>query len=181
MSTRAQICQTLLAGLEFGGVTASGYVAYFVTAGTGPSIASLKTIYLDEGKASPAANPYTLDADGRAVLYLDGSYDVVIKTAVGGAVKATWQVRLVPDILAGMNVDSRDATAGDVNVAIVAANDAAAAVQYIGKSLLDVSGNKVIVTPASGTIDGLATYEMGNSGEYKLLIPVAADNNYSVK
>lgn len=181
MSTKAQVFQTLLAGLAFEGVPASGYVAYFVTSGTGPSIATLKSIYLDENKSTPAANPYTLDSDGRAELYLDGAYDVVIKTAVGGTVKALWNVRVNVDVLAGLNVDRRDASAGNVPVSIVAANDAAATVLCIGKKLTDTSANSVVITPATGTIGGLASWSVSNGGEYALLIPIPADNDYLVK
>lgn len=181
MSTKAQAFQTLLSGLSFDGVPASGYVVYFVTSGTGPSIASLKSIYLDENKSTPAANPYTLDADGRAEIYLDGVYDIVVKPAVGGTVKALWNVRVNVDVLAGLNVDRRDATAGDVNIAVVAANDASATTLCIGKTLTDTSANSVIITPASGTIGGLASWPINNSGEYALLIPIPADNDYLVK
>ena len=182
MSTKAQIFQTLLAGLNFSGNPAPGYAAYFVNPGTGPAVNSLKSIYLDSNKTTPAANPYTLDSDGRAELFLDGNYDVVIKTAVGGAVKAVWEnVAVAPDVLTGLNVDRRDATAGDVNVSVVAANDPDAIVRVIGKSNSDVSANNVIITPAAGTISGLASWSISTTGTYALLIPIPADNDYLVK
>lgn len=182
MSTKAQIFQTLLAGLYFGGVPASGYVAYFVTPGTAPAITSLKTIYLDSNKTTPAANPYTLDSDGRAELFLDGNYDVIIKTAVGGTVKATWEnVLVATDVLSGLNVDARDATAGDVNVSVVAANDPDAVVRTIGKRISDVSANSVIITPTGGTISGLASWPINTSGTYIQITPIPADNDYLVK
>lgn len=182
MSNKAQAFNVLLAGIDFGAVPASGYVVYFVTAGTGPSIASLKTIWLDINKAQTASNPYTLDADGRAELYLDGIYDIIVKTAVGGTIVAAWEsVNTQVDVLSGLNVDRRDASSGDVAVSIVAANNANATVLCIGKILTDVSANAVTITPASGTIGGLASWSITNSGEYALLIPIAADNDYLVK
>lgn len=183
MSAKAQVFQTLLAGLSYSGVTASGYVVYFVDAGTAPSIASLKTIYLDQNKAQTAANPYTLDANGRAELYLDGIYDVIVMDAVGGTVKDTWlSVQTsFPTALESITVDRRNAGSGTVNVSIVAANDATATVLYIGKALADTSANSVVITPTTGTIGGLPQWTISNAGEYALLIPVATDNDYSVK
>ena len=64
--------------------SASGSLAggkvYFYAAGT----STPKDVYLDINKTPPAAaNPYTLDANGTAQLYGDGTYRVVIKTAAG--------------------------------------------------------------------------------------------------
>jgi hypothetical protein len=181
MSTKAQIFQALLAGLRFDGVTASSYVVYFVPAGSAPSINTLQGIWLDANKTTPADNPYSLDANGQAELYLDGNYDVIIKTEVGGVVKATWNVQLTSDGLSTFNVDSRDASAGDVNVSVVAANDPDAVVVTIGKTKSDNSANFVIITPASGTIGGQATWSIGVGGEYAMLIPIPEENDYLVK
>lgn len=182
MSTKAQIFQALLSGLSFGGVVANGYKVYFCTPGTAPAITSLKTIYLDAGKTTTAANPYTLDSDGRAELFLDGNYDVVVKTAVGGTVKASWEnVAIAPDALTSFNVDVRSTAAGDVNIAVLAGNDADAYVRCIRKSVSDTDANYVILTPAAGTIMGLPEWRFNVAGESAWLIPIAADNDYLVK
>ena len=55
----------------------SGGQVYFYDAGT----TNAKTIYSDHTLATPAANPYTLDSDGTALLYGNGLYRIVIKTA----------------------------------------------------------------------------------------------------
>ncbi len=44
---------------------------------------TLKTIWLDRGKATTAANPYTLDSNGTAQLFGDGVYRILIKTSDG--------------------------------------------------------------------------------------------------
>jgi len=60
------------------GSLANGKV-YFYSAGT----TTPKTVYLNIGCTDNAANPYTLDANGTAHLYGNGTYRVVIKTSVG--------------------------------------------------------------------------------------------------
>ena len=79
MATNAQSIQFLLSqvrraagSLEDGTVTA-------YAAGT----SNLKTIWLDRGKQTVAANPYTLDANGTAQLFGDGLYRFVIKSDSG--------------------------------------------------------------------------------------------------
>jgi len=57
----------------------AGGSVYFYSAGTTTS----KDVYLDINKVAAAANPYTLDANGTALLYGDGTYRIVIKTSAG--------------------------------------------------------------------------------------------------
>ena len=61
-----------------GGSLAGGHV-HFYSAGTTTN----KTVWTDYAKTTPAANPYTLDANGTALLYGDGIYRIVIHTATG--------------------------------------------------------------------------------------------------
>jgi hypothetical protein len=89
---KAMSFQTLLSGLRFDGVTANGYKVHFYTPGT----TTAKAVYIDRNKATQAANPYTLNTDGRAELFGDGLYDVVIKTPAG-AIKATWENVMLRD------------------------------------------------------------------------------------
>lgn len=56
------------------GSLAGGYAHFYEVGGTTP-----KAIWLDRDKATPAANPYQLDANGTAQLYGDGLYRIVIK------------------------------------------------------------------------------------------------------
>jgi hypothetical protein len=90
------VLATLISSLAFGATTAvqiefllsqvrsatgslAGGHVHFYSAGTTTN----KAVYLDINKASTAANPYTLDANGTALLYGDGTYRVVIQTAAG--------------------------------------------------------------------------------------------------
>ena len=63
------------------GSLAGGTITFYASGMTTP-----KTIWLDRSKASAAANPYTLDADGTAQLYAEGSYKIVIKNAAGATI-----------------------------------------------------------------------------------------------
>lgn len=55
-------------------------------AAAGDATSTPITIWLDRNKATPAANPYTLDANGTAQLYADGLIKVVLKNAAGTTV-----------------------------------------------------------------------------------------------
>jgi len=70
----------LLSQVRASGVALSGGKAYFYVAG---ATTTLKTIWTDRDKTTPAANPYTLDANATAQLYGDGVYRVVIKDSAG--------------------------------------------------------------------------------------------------
>ncbi len=63
------------------GSLAGGTITFYAAGTT-----DLKTIWLDRDKASEAANPYTLDANGTAHLYADGIYKVVIKNSAGSTI-----------------------------------------------------------------------------------------------
>lgn len=63
------------------GSLAGGTVTFYAAGTT-----TLKTIWLDRAKATPAANPYTLDANGTAQLYASGIYKIVIKNAAGSTI-----------------------------------------------------------------------------------------------
>jgi len=86
MAIYGQIFDALLTSQRAGGTTLSGGKAYFYSPGT----TTLKTVYADRSKATPAANPYTLSSDGTAMLYGDGLYDIKITTA-GDVQKYLWE------------------------------------------------------------------------------------------
>jgi hypothetical protein len=72
------------------GSLAGGKVYFFSAGGSTP-----KDVYLDINKTAPAAaNPYTLDANGTALLYGDGLYRIVINTAAGATVFDRDNIRL---------------------------------------------------------------------------------------
>lgn len=81
----AKVFDALLTSQRSAGVTLSGGKAYFYVPGTD----TLKTVYSSRSKTI-AANPYTLSADGTAMLYGDGLYDVKI-TNSAGVQKYLWE------------------------------------------------------------------------------------------
>lgn len=83
MATKAKQIDFLLSQVRNSVGSLNGGTITFYNAGAGTT---LKTIWLDRDKATPAANPYTLDADGTAHLYADGSYKVLIKNAAGSLI-----------------------------------------------------------------------------------------------
>jgi hypothetical protein len=67
----------LAAGLEKDGSTCSGCKVYTYEAGT----TTAKTAWTDREKTTPATNPVVLDSEGRAELFADGVYKMVVKTS----------------------------------------------------------------------------------------------------
>ncbi len=87
----------LLSQVRYASGTLAGGKAYFYEAGTTTN----KAVYTDIGLTTPAANPYTLDANGTALLYGNGTYRVVIKTSALATVYDRDNVRF-EDILGGI-------------------------------------------------------------------------------
>lgn len=75
----AQSIQFLLSQVRTTAGPLAGGKVYFYSAGT----ATLKTVWLNRGKTTVAANPYTLDSNATAQLYGDGIYRIVIKDSAG--------------------------------------------------------------------------------------------------
>ena len=75
----AQSIQFLLSQVRTSATSLVGGQVYFYSAGT----TTPQTVWLDRAKTTPAANPYTLDANGTAQLYGDGLYRAVIKDSAG--------------------------------------------------------------------------------------------------
>lgn len=79
---------------------ANGTVSFYA-AGTN----SFKPVWTDNLKTSEAANPYTLDSRGAAVLYGDGNYKIVLKN-VNNVVIATWDNVFIGDDISGIDLSS---------------------------------------------------------------------------
>jgi hypothetical protein len=86
MATKAQIFFPALSGLRFDGAALALGLVYFYEPGTTTD----RAVYINRNKSSTAANPYTLDANGQAEIFLDGIYDILVKTAAG-VTKASWE------------------------------------------------------------------------------------------
>lgn len=76
-ATKAQSVGFLLSQVRNASGSLAGGKVYFYEAGT----STLKNVWLDRGKQTPAANPYTLDSNGTAAVFCDGLYRIVIKTS----------------------------------------------------------------------------------------------------
>jgi hypothetical protein len=137
--------------------TASGPLpagkVYFYSPGT----LTLKNVWLDKSQTTLAANPYTLDSNGTALLYGAGGYRVIVKNAAGvtqydrsyiGAAGEDGTLQVV------------DATAGNQTVLLPAGGAV-----FITKT--DATANTVTVQPGTGgqTIAGFADYVLYLQGE----------------
>lgn len=78
--------------------------------------------------------------------------------------------------LPAMAAHLQDATAGQVYVDVVAANDPAAKLVIVGKT--DDSANAVTLRPAAGTAGGLAEWDIEEQGVVAMFVPHATTNNY---
>ena len=77
----AKIVEMFLAGIqEAGSPLASGTVTHYEPGVVTPSV---DKVYTDKDKTTPAANPFTLDSNGRATIYVDGMVKWLIKRADG--------------------------------------------------------------------------------------------------
>lgn len=87
----AQIFETLLTSQRASGVTLASGKVYFWYPGT----TNAKPIYANRGMTTVAANPYTLSANGTAMLYGSGLYDVALYTAANVQVTLWEDVSLI--------------------------------------------------------------------------------------
>lgn len=110
MATTATIVDFLLTQQRDSSTSLAGGTVTFYSAGT----TSLKTIWTDSIKASEAANPYTLDARGAAVLYGDGNYKVVLKDSDGTTI-ATWDNVYIGSDLSSIDLSAVIAAASFTN------------------------------------------------------------------
>ncbi len=79
--SRATQVELLMAGLtDTSGEPLDGGLVYSYEGGTNTP----KTLYTKQDKTATATNPVVLDANGRALLFGDGGYKLVIKTSAGG-------------------------------------------------------------------------------------------------
>lgn len=90
---KAQQVEFLLSQVRNTTGSLAGGTVTFYAAGT----TTLKTVWSDRDKATPASNPYTLDANGTAQVYADGLYKVLIKNAAGTTVYTRDNLQFTPD------------------------------------------------------------------------------------
>lgn len=156
MATKAQLFNALLTSQRASGVTLSGGKAYFYV----PGSVTLKAIYTDRDKQTPAANPVVLDSNGQASVYGDGLYDIQVTNATGSVSLPLWEDVSIADISTGNASVSNYATleaavsaigATPTTLTIDAAQTVANSLTIPATLQLDVV-NGAIITVASGKI-----------------------------
>lgn len=156
MATYAQLFDPALSGLQFDGVALASGVIYFYEPGT----TTLRTVYTNRTKTVTAANPYTLDSNGQAEIFLDGVYDVVVKTAVGGTTKATWE-----NVERGFTLDGFTASSTPTANQIVALNSSSE--MSLPNAVHKIDGNKIWHAGNDGAASGLDSDKLdGQEGAY---------------
>lgn len=159
MSSKAQVFQTLLSGLRFSGITLSSGKVYFYEPGTD----DLRAVYADRNKNTEAANPFTLDSDGRGEVYGDGTYDILV-TDSNDVTKAEWEDVALQDVFTGSEQSSTNYAS--LNAAITAIG-ATPTTLKISTADFPMTGNATV--PATLTLE--FTYPGSiDQGAYNLTI-----------
>jgi hypothetical protein len=151
MATTATIVSFLLNQQRDSATALANGTVTFYSAGT----TAAKTIWTDNLKTAVAANPYTLDARGAAVLYGDGNYKVVLKDSTGVTV-ATWDNVYIGSDLSALDLSSVIAAASFTNR------------DYIGNSRFNIWNGGTSFTRTTGTATATATgwYSSGDGSTF---------------
>ena len=130
-----------------------GGTVTFYAAGT----TNLQSVWLDRYQTTPAANPYTLDADGTAQVYGAGSYRLVIKDYAGVTVFDRDNIVTAGD---DGSISPVDATSGPQTFLLPSGG----AIKIVKT---DSTANTVTISPSVGgqTINGLTSYILYGQGE----------------
>lgn len=160
MSSKAQIFEALLVSQRSGGVTLAGGKVYFYV----PGSETLKDIYQDRNKTTPAANPFTLSADGTAMLYGDGLYDVKVSDA-SNVQKFFWEDVLLLDGAPESQLYTSDYT-----------SDLSATVAIIGSTAATLVVNNAQTVAANLTIPSTLSIQVVNPG----MITVASGQTLTI-
>ncbi len=152
------------------GIPAAGYKLYTAQPGTvaGPSQSYPKSTYTDSTGGTANTNPVILDANGRANVWLLGSYSMALYDSTGSNLIYSEDFVSSSSTIAGTSAGTTfifgDATSATYNANILAANDPNAPDIY-EISKVDNSANPVRVTPATGTVMGLPYTDLTVQGE----------------
>lgn len=173
MSTRAAQIELILGPLHdplTGGLCA-GYTAYFYATGT----STAKNVWTEPAKTNPYTS-YELDSGGKALLYGDGTYKIVVKNLDGAAVLTLDPVKVQATTYSVVTkVGTYTATPDDdvilcngtftVNLQTVANFEHPLTLKNIG------SGTITIDPYSTQTIDGDSTYTFNSSNETITIYP----------
>ena len=80
-ATTAKQIDFLAAGFNVSGKSLAGGKVYFYVGGS--NFGSYSAPFMDKDKTAQSPNPLTLDANGRAIVYGDGFYDIKVLTSGG--------------------------------------------------------------------------------------------------
>jgi hypothetical protein len=117
MAQKAAVFEFLLNQQRTAINAVAGGWAYFYEAGAG--YPSLKDVWLDRDKNTLASNPYQLDANGKAQIYGDGNYRIVVKDASGVTVE-DWDNITVIDYLTAGGYQAVDGDYASLSAAVTA-------------------------------------------------------------
>jgi hypothetical protein len=166
------------------GTPLAGGKLYTAQPGTvaGPSQSFPKVTYSDNAGQNPNTDPVILDSAGRANIYLLGAYSMALYDALNVLIWSNLNVYSNVSGGGGGTAISTsfiygDATTATYNASILAANDVDAPDVY-EISKLDSSANPVRVTPITGTIDGMAYYDLENEKESVRFKKYTPTNNW---
>ena len=166
------------------GAPLAGGQLYTAQPGTvaGPAQSFPKATYTGPTEGVANTNPVVLDAAGRADVWLSGAYSMALYDSNNVLVWSESNV-FSNQSSAGAGQAAAttflfgDATLATDNITILAANDPSAPDIY-EISKLDASANLVHITPATGTIAGLPSYDLVVQGEPVRLKKYVATNNW---
>ena len=157
MATNALSIQFLLSQVRrAAGSLEDGTVTAYAAGTTTP-----KNIWLDRGKQTLAANPYTLDANGTAALFGDGLYRFVIKTSTGVTVYDRDYIAIKD--ASGLAYDVADYTS--LAAACAALNGTGATLQYSSNQTLSANlTTDVELMPLNGAVINHSAYTVAYAG-----------------
>jgi hypothetical protein len=166
------------------GAPLAGGLLYTAQPGTvaGPGQSFPKASFTDSTGGVPNTNPVVFGSNGKADVWLNGSYSLALYDANGVLIESNSNVSAgggSGGSGTGTGVDNIsffDATISAINVSIPSANDVTAIPQVIVKT--DASANPVVITPNTGTILGQTSYSLTSQNESVRLVPQAASNDW---
>lgn len=160
------------------GALCSGYSVEFYAAGT----STAKNVWTEKEKTNPFTT-YTLDSGGKALLYGDGLYKIIVKNTDGAAVLTLDNQKIQANTFStAQKVGTYTATPDDdvllcdgtftVNLQAVANFEHPLTIKNIGAGTITIDPN------GAETIDGNATYELTLANTVAQIYPDATSNTW---
>jgi hypothetical protein len=156
-------------GFDNNGDPLAGGKVYFYTPG---GTSTPKAIYSDSAESATLTNPVVLDSSGRASIWLDGYYYVVVTDSLGNIIKTQ------------DNVSAAYSPAAPATVTFSEWQSQSDVLTYIGMTQFSVPGDKTAVytvnrrikaTVTAGTITGNITVSSAGGSPIKTTVTVVWD------